>query len=273
MPKEKSADMQKQIDEIDLKLYNLLIHRTELDERQPVNAVENTLGKEAAAIKNLLKFHRGNFPRYVIAKIWREILSASACLREKLKFSVFETDSCDDLINIVQEHFGSYAEYVTRSSFGQVMTVITNHEAQLGIIPCDNHEMNLKPWWSGFSSTGEGLKIIAKLPFLKRKENPLTESDVYVVALTHPAQSGDDVSLLGIEVNNDVSVSTIVEALESAGYRNPKIQLMAKVDDENKSYLAEVDGFLKPNDDGLKPLRAQFNNINIVGSYARPIEL
>ena len=177
------------------------------------------------------------------------------------------------MINIVQEHFGSYAEYVTRSSFGQVMTVITNHEAQLGIIPCDNHEMNLKPWWSGFSSTGEGLKIIAKPPFLKRKENPLTESDVYVVALTHPAQSGDDVSLLGIEVNNDVSVSTIVEALENAGYRNPKIQLMAKVDDENKSYLAEVDGFLKPNDDGLKPLRAQFNNINIVGSYARPIEL
>ena len=111
------------------------------------------------------------------------------------------------------------------------------------------------------------------LPFLKRKENPLTESDVYVVALTHPAQSGDDVSLLGIEVNNDVSVSTIVEALENAGYRNPKIQLMAKVDDENKSYLAEVDGFLKPNDDGLKPLRTQFNNINIVGSYARPIEL
>lgn len=48
--------MQKQIDEIDLKLYNLLIHRTELVERQPVNAVENTLGKEAAAIKNLLKF-------------------------------------------------------------------------------------------------------------------------------------------------------------------------------------------------------------------------
>ena len=48
MPKEKSADMQKQIDEIDLKLYNLLIHRTELVERQPVNAVENTLGQNLA---------------------------------------------------------------------------------------------------------------------------------------------------------------------------------------------------------------------------------
>ena len=273
MPEEKSADLQKQIDEIDLKLYNLLIHRTELVEQQPVNAVENTLGKEASSIKKLLKFHRGNFPRYVIAKIWREILSASACLKEKLKFSVYEDDSCRDLISIVQEHFSSYAEYVTRSSFGQVMTVLTNHEAQLGIIPCDNHNMNLKPWWSGFSSNGEGLKIIAKLPFLKRKENPLDEYDVYVVGLTHPAQSGDDISLLGIEVNNDVSASTIIDALEKNGYKNAKIRLMAKVDAENKSYLVAVDGFLKPNDESLKPLRKQFNNINIVGSYARPIEL
>ena len=48
---------------------------------------------------------------------------------------------------------------------------------------------------------------------------------------------------------------------------------MAKVDAENKSYLVAVDGFLKPNDESLKPLRKQFNNINIVGSYARPIEL
>ena len=74
--------------------------------------------------------------------------------------------------------------------------------------------------------------------------------------------------MASVPINPELAI-----ALENAGYRNPKIQLMAKVDDENKSYLAEVDGFLKPNDDGLKPLRAQFNNINIVGSYARPIEL
>ena len=237
MPQEKSADLQKQIDEIDLKLYNLLIHRTELVERQLDNTIENSLGKEAAAIKNLLKLHRGNFPRYVIAKIWREILSASACLKEKPKLSVLETDSCTGLINIVQEHLGSYAEYVTRGSFGQVM------------------------------------KIIAKLPFLRRKENPIKEQDIYVVAQVHPTPSGDDISLLGIEVNNDVSVSTIIETLENAGLSHAKIRLSAKVDDENKSYLVEVDGFLKPNDEKLKPARKTFNNINIVGSYARSIEL
>ncbi len=273
MPQEKSADLQKQIDDIDLKLYNLLIHRTELVERQLDNTIENSLGKEAAAIKNLLKLHRGNFPRYVIAKIWREILSASACLKEKPKLSVLETDSCTGLINIVQEHLGSYAEYVTRGSFGQVMNVVTNQEAQFGIIPCDNHEMNLKPWWSGFSSTADGLKIIAKLPFLRRKENPIKEQDIYVVAQVHPTPSGDDISLLGIEVNNDVSVSTIIETLENSGLSHAKIRLSAKVDDENKSYLVEVDGFLKPNDEKLKPARKTFNNINIVGSYARSIEL
>lgn len=273
MPREKSVDLQKQIDEIDFKLYNLLMQRTELVEQLPCNVMENTLGKEAAVIKNLLKNHRGNFPRYVTAKIWREILTASACLKETLKFSVFEAEGCDNLTGIVQEHFGSYVEFLTSGSFGQVMNVISGKEAHAAIIPCDNHEMNAKPWWSGFSSHADGLKIIAKLPFLKRKEAPLDESDVYVVALTRPDKSGDDISLLGIEVKNDVSVSSIIEALDNAGFENTRILLMAKVDEESKSYLVETDGFIKPDDKRLLPVKEQFDNVNIVGSYARPIEL
>ena len=74
----KKVDLQKKIDDIDVKLYNLLMLRTDLVEQQNIDVVENTLGKEAAVIKKLLKIHRGDFPEYVIAKIWREILSASA---------------------------------------------------------------------------------------------------------------------------------------------------------------------------------------------------
>lgn len=268
-----TTDLQKQIDDIDVKLYNLLLLRTDLVEQLPGNAVENTLGKEAAIIKSLLRIHRGNFPKYVIAKIWREILSASACLKEKLKLSVFESDSCKALVNVVQEHFGSHADYVTYSSFGQIMNEISTSVAQLAIIPCDNHEMNQKPWWSAFSSGDKGMKIIAKLPFIKRIEAPLDEDDVYVVSLTHPDKSGDDISLFGIEVGDNVSSSTIIDNLENSGFQQPKILLMAKVDEETKSYLVEVDGFVKLADEHLAVLKEQFNNINIVGSYARPIKL
>lgn len=274
MPVAKSSDLQKQIDEIDTKLYNLLMMRTDLVKLQPdAGAVENTLGKEAAVIKKLLRIHRADFPEYVIAKIWREILSASAGLKGKLKFSVFNSESCEGLINIVQEHFGSYADYENYSSFGQVMNDISTKAAQLAIIPCDNHEMNERPWWSALSSGKKNLKIVAKLPFLKRKEAAPDENDVYVVALAQPDESGDDISLLGIEVANELSTSLIVENLESNGFENAKVLIGAPVDPETKSYLVEVSGFLKPKDKRFDKIKELFNNINIVGSYAKPIKL
>lgn len=275
MPSVKTQDdLQKQIDEIDIKLYNLLMKRTKLVELQPdAGAVENTLGKEAAVIKNLLHIHRGDFPEYVIAKIWREILSASASLKGKLKFSVFDSETCQGLINIVQEHFGSYADYDSYNSFGQVMNDISNKKAQLAIIPCDNHEMNQKPWWSALSSGKKCLKIIAKLPFLKRKEAAPDEDDVYVIALSQPDESGDDITLMGIEVDNELSTSLIVESLESNGFENAKVLICASLDEENKSYLIEVNDFITPRDKRLKKVKELFKNVNLVGAYAKPVKL
>lgn len=268
----KKVDLQKKIDDIDVKLYNLLMLRTDLVEQQNIDVVENTLGKEAAVIKKLLKIHRGDFPEYVIAKIWREILSASACLKEKLTFSVFENEKCPDLINIVQEHFGSYADYETYGSFGQVINAVSSGEAQVGVIPCDNHEMNSKPWWTGFSSGDDHIKIIAKLPFLKRKE-AADCPEVYAVALSQPDESGDDVSLFGVEVNRDVSFSTVTDTLENAGFSNAKMLIAAPVDHETKSLLVEVDGFVKPTDRRLAAPGKVFNNLNIAGAYAKPVSL
>ena len=152
MSEQKDAELQKSINEIDARMYELLMQRTELVKQQSeANVVANSLGREAASIKRLLRAHKGDFPEYVIAKIWREILTASAFLNAKLKISLFggqEHDGC--LVNIVQEHFGSNVECETFSSFGQVMNALTSGEAQLAVIPCDNHDINQKPWWSAF---------------------------------------------------------------------------------------------------------------------------
>lgn len=274
MPLEDSSDLQKKIDEIDIKLYNLLMKRTKLVEQQPdAGAIENTLGKEAAIIKKLLRIHKSDFPEYVIAKIWREILSASASLKSKLKFSVFDSETCPGLINIVQEHFGSYADYENYSSFGQVMNDISTKEAQLAIIPSDNYEMNQKPWWSALSSGKKSLKIIAKLPFLKRKEAAPDENDVYVVALSNPDESGDDNTLMGIEVDNELSTSLIAENLENNGFENAKVLIGASLDEEHKSYLVEVEGFITPRDKRLKKIKEVFKNVTLVGAYAKPVKL
>lgn len=267
------SDLQKQIEEIDTQLYNLLMKRTELVEKQPTNPIENSLGQEAAAIKRMLRNHQGEFPEYVIAKIWREILSASACLKSKLKFSVYAKDSDDIVIQIMQEHFGSYLDYVTYNSFGAVMKELGDHEAQLAIIPCDDAEMNAKPWWAGFSAsnTSESLKIVAKLPFIRCKEdNDIPE--VYVVALSPTDQSGSDISLLGVEVAKDVSASSIVDSFENNGFQNAKVLNTVAADDE-KFCLVETNGYITPEDKRYQAIEGLFKKLNIVGTYAKPVWL
>lgn len=274
MSKVNQVELQHKIEEIDTQLYNLLIERTKLVKMQPNNAIENTLGKEAASIKRLLKNHKGDFPEYVIAKIWREILSASACLEDKLKFSVFAEENDDSLIRIMQEHFGSYIDYVTYSSFGAVMNELNIHETQLAIIPCDNTLMNSKPWWSGFSMSNknDSLKIVAKLPFIRGKEDN-DGKEVYVVALSPTDQSGADISLLNVELNKNTSTSAIVENLEALGFNGVKILNMVAFDDDDKSCLIEVNGYITSETKAFKNAAELFKSVNIVGAYAEPIKL
>lgn len=271
----KNLDLQKQINDIDTELYTLLMKRTELVKQQPENAVENTLGKEAAIIKMLLKNHKSDFPEYVLAKIWREILSASAGLKEKLKISVFAKDDDDALIRIVQEHFGSYIDYVTYNSFGAVMNELSSHNTCLAVIPCDNADVNAKPWWVGFSAdTADNLRIVAKLPFLRNKEDKDCD-EAYVVALSPTDQSGSDISLINVETHKDISASTVVDNLEKSGFSEAKVVLVANVDDETKFCLVEVNGYITS--DKICFQNAEkieiFKTVNIVGTYAKPIVL
>lgn len=62
MSDDKTDGIQKQIDSIDAEMYNLLMQRTELVKQlADGNAVENSLGKEAAVIKNCCVRIRGIF--------------------------------------------------------------------------------------------------------------------------------------------------------------------------------------------------------------------
>lgn len=275
MSDDKTDGIQKQIDSIDAEMYNLLMQRTELVKQlADGNAVENSLGNEAAVIKKLLRSHKGDFPEYVVAKIWREILTASAFLNDKLKISLYGQEHDNSLANIVQDHFGSYVDYETYSSFGQVMNALTSHDVQLAVIPCDNCEINQKPWWSALSAApnGERLQIIAKLPFIRRKEAKDSE-EVYVISMSETDKSGSDISLLSVEVASDVSSSTVVDIFENAGFKGVKVICMAASADENKSCLLEVNGYLKNDDERLGRLDEAVKSLSIVGAYAQPVSL
>ena len=143
----------------------------------------------------------------------------------------------------------------------------------MAVIPCDNHDINQKPWWSAFSaSSGKHLQIIAKLPFIRRKEVKDPE-EVYVISRSAPDKSGCDISLLSVEVENEVSSSTVVELLEEKGFKDVKVLLMVPFDSEGKSCLVEVNGYIQADDSRLSGFEECIKNISVAGAYACPVSL
>ncbi len=269
-----NTDIQKQIETIDIELYNLLMRRTELVKQQPeLMKIENIPGQEALGVRRILRYHDGDFPKDMVAKIWREIVCVSASLNQRLRVAVFGEDSNDSLIRCVHEHFGSYIDFDVFGSFNQVFNEVSSGEARFAVIPCDNHEMNLKPWWMSLASNpaGAGLNIVAKLPFLRSK-NSIPEEEVYIVAPSPTNPCGNDNSLLGIETDEDVSSSSICEILTSLGFNGVKVLLSTSVENAKFS-LVDVKGYIKAGDKRLQDISEMFKNLNLVGVYANPIEL
>ncbi len=267
-------DINKQIEKIDIELYNLLMQRADLVKKhsRPIR-IENILGQEAMGIRRMLKYHTGDFPQYVVAKIWREILSASVNMKEKLKIAVFGDENDTSLMHQVQEHFGSYLDVSFMSSFSQTFNMVSQHEADLAIIPSNNQEMNVQPWWSALATDPqkESLNIVAKLPFVRNLSTPIA-NEAYVVSLSPADASGIDNSLFTAETDKDVSNSLIVETLLSMGYEEAKIAAMVS-EAESKFSLIEVKGFVSAEAFQKQEIPEVFKRLRLAGTYAKPIEL
>lgn len=275
MSDSETSDFKKSIYKIDNKIHELLIERTELIEANAKsNIAKLMLGKEASIIKKLLKKHKGNLPKIVIARIWREILTASASLNNETHVAVLANSGKDNLAKVTQEHFGSNVEYVNYSSSGQIMNAITTNESQLGVVPCDNHVINQHPWWTSLKvqDGNNCMSIVAKLPFLMSK-NENDNEEGYVVAVSKPDESGDDITIISIEAKGEISISTILEQLEKLGFKNAKLVISCAVDGETKFFLIEVDGYITEDDKALKNAEEFFDDIHIIGAYAKPIEV
>lgn len=269
-----SEDIQKQIDAIDIELYNLLMRRTELVKQNPYPVkIENILGQEAMGIRRMLKYHHSDFPEYVLAKIWREIFNASANMKQKCKIAVYGDEKDTSLLHNMQEHFGSYIEFSLLSSFSQAFNMVSTHEADLAIIPSDNEEINATPWWNTLLADDkkESLNIVAKLPFIRSK-NLIPENEAYVVALSSSDPCGIDNSLFAVETEVDVSHSTIVETFSSQGFSDAKILLSVNAD-ETKYSLVDTKGFYKQESIEKQGIPEVFKNLHLAGTYARPIVL
>lgn len=271
-------DFRREIDEIDIAVHDLLMRRTVLADEIGRIKGEGTAyirpGREAQILRRLIARHRGRFPRVVVVRIWREIISALTALQGPFAVAVYSPAGEGEVLRaLARAHYGSERPISAHETVMGVLGAVSDAQATIGVLPLPR-DAEPDPWWRSLTRQGADVpKIIARLPFAA--QSPCFEGqEALTVALAPPEASGKDRSFLVIENADAMSRGAVKAALAEAGLEMVDLHLWSAGDDAPWA-LVELDGFLAPDDARLKRLTgAEGSTIRqawVIGGYAVPI--
>lgn len=264
-----------EIDAIDDKVHDLLKQRAEIVERVATQGGKSGIkirpGREAAILRRLLGRHHGSLPPQTIVRIWRELFSGALMIEGGLTIAVADGPQ-GELPAVAREHFGPLTAMRRHRTPSQALADVTNGAAHAAVLPMPSDEDDDQAaWWVGLIHGGvPRLSIVGKLPFWARRSEGLPQIGAYVVSSLTPDSSGDDRSLMGIEIMPDTSTARIVGMLRDAGFEVGSILLRRTARRDVAYVLADVGGLVARDDSRLASVTGFLAPPVILGSYAIP---
>jgi chorismate mutase len=274
------ADLRQEIDRIDSSIHDLIIQRGELAERIAAAKEDGAAcvrpGREAQIIRRLMDRHEGAFPRPVLARIWREMISVAAALQGPLTAAVYAPERGPALTQLARDHFGSMTPITEYGSEMGVLRAITDGLATVGALPLPESDRGA-PWWRNLAREGDSApRIIARLPFAARGPQPADAPQALVVSLAEQEESGYDHSFLIVETRETISRGALKTLLKSADFGTLESPIWDEAPDRGL-HLLEVQGFVAPDDARLERLQEVGNGIigqaSAAGAYAVPFSV
>lgn len=131
-----------QIDQIDLKILELLNNRIEI--AQTIGQIKKlnqediyAPNREKEVITNLVKKNKGLLPNEELKNIFREIIKTSLSFQKKLGIAYLGPEaSFTHLAGI--KNFGRQAQYISVKSIGDVFNEVEKGRADYGVVPVEN---------------------------------------------------------------------------------------------------------------------------------------
>jgi chorismate mutase-like protein len=270
-------DLRRQIDEIDNAIHDLLMRRTELARQiglaKGQGAVFMRPGREARVLRRLVARHEGPFPKPVITRIWREIISVFTRLQGPFAAAAFAPENGVDLSGITRDHFGSLTPITRFGSEMGVLRAVSSGKANIGVLPLPEADRG-QPWWPKLARSGKASpKIIAQLPFAPLDGGRGDSPQAVVISLAEPEESGDDHGYLIVELDEAVSRGALRTLLSEAGFQVCHVQTWVDSPDRTL-HLIEVEGFLAGDDPRIAALMEETDSVKqawSVGSFAVPM--
>ncbi len=283
-PSETLEDLRNEIDQIDDALHDLMMRRAQISHaiarvKQGQDAGTGGLApafrpaREAAILRRLLDRHEGGLPPRVLARIWREMIAASLSVQTRFQLHVYSADHHSQFVDLAHAHFGSFTPVRTHTRQSLVVHACAEEPDSIGVVPLPEIEEAGPAWWAQLAPAGEkGPRVVAKLPFVAADG----EIAAYAIAAIEQEPSGDDTTLLLLDIAPSVSRTKLKSLLKGAGLDARLIaagRLMdRKVPDE---LLLEVSGFVGGSDPRLLALAKTAGEIVgrvvPIGGFANPI--
>jgi chorismate mutase-like protein len=276
-PADKLAKLRAQLDALDDQIHDLLMRRAAVVEgvAREGGKVGTKIrpGREAIILRRLLERHKGALPEQAIVRIWREVFGAALIIEGGQIVAVCDGEGGHDRMALAREHFGPYTPVRRHANPAQTLADLARDSAQLAVLPAPGEDEDGNGgWWPMLTAAGaHRLFVIAKLPFWPKRMEGAPAGEAYVVAAVRPDPSGEDRSLISLELGADTSRARVTALLKDAGFVPGAMWLRRVPGDARLRALAEVDGLVADDDARLAAVAGLDGPPVVIGGYAVPL--
>ena len=271
-------ELRQQIDKIDDKLHDLLMRRAELVESVSAAKKGERIpalrpGREANILRRLMARHDGSFPRPLVARIWRELMSGTIGMQVDFSVAVYAPAVAPGFWDLARDHYGSFTPMTAHGTASQVLRAVTEGNASVGVLPWPQ-EGDREAWWPQLVANDPATpKVIARLPFAGPGNARMNGVDALAIGRGALEDTGGDRSLLVLEVSSEMSRGRLLAALKAGGFEPAFVA--AEQRPGVGINLLEIEGTVAPGDPrlaaALAPLEAAVHRVSSIGGYACPL--
>ena len=263
------AALRAELDSIDDAMHDLLMRRARVIEAVAQSGKRTALrpGREASIIRRLLARHQGTLPPHALYRMWRELLAATTAMQGAFSLAVCDPDPGAAYTQLAREQYGALTPLRAHHSPSQAIADLANGIAAIAILPLPS---DTERWWT--TLLHPDIHVVARLPFWTARPEGSPSVQALVVGPFPPDASEQDRSLLGLELEEDVSRTRLTGAMTAAGFAPGMVLLRRDPGARIAHALVEVEGHVVASDPRLAVLDAASRPL-VLGGYAVPTGL
>jgi chorismate mutase len=197
------AELRAEIDRIDEAMHRLLMQRGEIIGRLIATKKTAESGsafrpaREADMMRRLVERHAGMLPLDTVESIWRVIIATFTYVQAPFRVHADFSSGESAMRDSERFHFGFTVPVVAHLGAAGVVAAVAAAKGDLGLVPVAASAAD-GAWWTALEGA-DVPKIIARLPFVERRDHP-AGLPVFAIARPHPDAIVTDVEMWSIRV-------------------------------------------------------------------------